>query len=388
MFHRLLKPTQKHSFFLFGPRGSGKSTLVGSIFPASQTLSIDLLDPVMEDLFHRDPLELDRRIAALPPSVRWVFIDEVQKAPRLLNLVHRSIEQKGRPFILTGSSPRKLMRGAANLLAGRAFVYHLHPLTHLELGPSFDLSAVLRWGSLPKIFQLSSGEEKARFLQAYALTYLKEEIAVEQLVRRLDPFRNFLPIAAQCNGQVLNYTRIAEDIGVDVKTVQSYFSVLEDTLLGFHLPAYHRSLRKSHKGHPKFYLFDPGVKRALDRTLTQELYPKTYAFGAAFEHFMILECRRLNDYFRKDFAFSHLRTKDGAEVDLVVDRPGRPPVLVEFKSSDHVKDRDITHLSRFQADMPGSKALCLSLDPHPKKIGDVLCLPWMEGLREIGLAPS
>jgi predicted AAA+ superfamily ATPase len=387
MFQRLIKPPQKQSFFLFGPRGSGKTTWVREHLPERETMVLDLLDPVEEDLFRRDPLELERRVSALPPRIQWVVIDEVQKAPRLLDLVHRLIEKGGRRFVLTGSSPRKLKRGASNLLAGRAFVCHLHPMTRLELGPSFDLPSALRWGTLPKVFQLRSDEDRAQYLRAYALTYLKEEIAEEQLVRRLDPFRNFLEVAAQCSGQVLNYSRIAQDVGVDVKTVQSFFSILEDTLMGFRLPAWHTSVRKRQLNHPKFYLFDPGVKRAMERTLTVDLHPRTYGFGSAFEHWVLLELVRLNDYFRKDFAFSYLRTKDGAEVDLVIDRPGKKPALLEIKSTNRVVERDVAALGRFQADIPGSAALCLSLDPHRKRMGNVLCVPWQEGPGEIGLVP-
>ena len=386
MLHRLPDLPGHHSFFLFGPRGTGKSTLLNATLPPN-ALRIDLLDPMEEDLFRRDPLELERRAEALPPAVRWIFIDEIQKAPRLLDLVHRLTEKGGHFFALTGSSPRKLKRGASNLLAGRAFVFNLHPFTRIELGDSFSLTEALHWGTLPKIFSLKSAQDKTMFLRAYALTYLKEEVASEQLVRKLDPFRNFLEVAAQCNGQILNYTRIAQDVGVDVKTVQSYFVVLEDTLVGFHLPAWHRSIRKRQAAHPKFYLFDPGVKRALERALHQDLYPRTYAFGSAFEHFVILELRRLNDYCGADYAFSYLRTKDGAEIDLVLDRPGQPPFLLEIKSTEHVREGDVAALARFQSDIRGSRALCLSLDPHRKKIGAVLCLPWHKAPEEIGLEP-
>ena len=386
MFQRTLFLPDRHSFFLFGPRGTGKSTLMQALLPP-EALRIDLLDPVEEDLFRRDPRELERRAAALHPSVRWIFIDEIQKAPRLLDLVHRLIETKKHLFALTGSSPRKLKRGASNLLAGRAFVFNLHPLTRMELGASFSLADALHWGTQPKVFQLTSAGEKALFLQAYALTYLKEEVAAEQLVRKIDPFRNYLEVAAQCNGQILNYTRIAGDVGVDVKTVQAYFAILEDTLIGFHLPAWHRSVRKRQVAHPMFYLFDPGVKRALERALHQEIHPRTHAFGTAFEHFVILELKRLNDYSGADYAFSYLCTKDGAEIDLVLDRPGRPPLLVEIKSTEHVKENDVVALARFQADIKGSRGFCLSLDPHRKKIGAVLCLPWHDAPAELGIQP-
>jgi len=284
-------------------------------------------------------------------------------------------------------SARKLKRGASNLLAGRAFVHHLHPLTHLELGTAFRLKDALRWGTLPRLYHLSNNEEKAEFLSAYAFTYLKEEIATEQIVRKLAPFRNFLEIAAQTNGQIVNFSKIADDVGVDIKTVQSYFSILEDTLAGFLLPAYHRSVRKSQRSHPKFYFFDTGVKRSLEGTLRQDILPRTYAFGRAFEHFLILEIFRLNDYYRGDCRLSFLRTKDGLEIDLVLDRPGRPTAFIEIKSSDCVTERDLSSLNRFLNDTLAGEGFCLSLDLHEKKIGHVSCFPWTQGLKALGFSP-
>jgi predicted AAA+ superfamily ATPase len=221
-------------------------------------LYIDLLDLATEDLFRTHPEELRQQILA-KKDCDWVVIDEVQKLPRLLDTVHQLIEEKRAKFILSGSSARKLKRGSANLLAWRAFVYHLHPLTSVEYGATFSLQEVLEWGALPKLLEFQNASDKIEFLRAYALTYLKEEIQVEQLVRNLDPFRQFLEIAAQSNGQIVNYSKIARDVGVDTTTVQNYFSILEDTLIGFHLPAYHRSIRKRQRESPKFYLFDPGV---------------------------------------------------------------------------------------------------------------------------------
>ena len=347
MFTRLLKLPAAQSFFLFGPRGTGKSTLLRQGLPAGSAETYDLLDPVEEDLFNRDPLELERRVAALPAQTKWVVIDEIQKAPRLLDLVHRLIEKTSLRFALTGSSPRKLKRGVSNLLAGRAFVRHLYPLTHRELGPRFDLLHALRWGTLPKVYQLATDEERADFLRAYSLTYLKEEIAAEQIVRKINPFRGFLEVAAQSNGQILNYAKIAQDVGVDPHTVQTYFGILEDTLVGFRLPAFHRSIRKRQQSHPKFYLFDTGIKRALERAFHQSLVPRTTAFGNAFEHFLILEIARLNDYYQNDYSLSYLRTKDDAEVDLILERPGAPLLLIEIKSTARVTERDVAALARF-----------------------------------------
>lgn len=384
MIHRLIN-ILNHSFFLFGPRGTGKTFFLKKRFSSQRTYWIDLLDPLTEDRYALRPGALRDEIIRQKEGLDWVVIDEVQKLPRLLDVAHQLIESHKVLFALTGSSARKLKRGAANLLAGRAFVYHLHPLTHREWGEAFDLESALQWGGLPKVTQLETKEEKHDFLKTYTHTYLKEEIWGEQVVRKLDPFRRFLEIAAQTNGEIVNYTNIARDVGADVKTVQSYFQILEDTWLGFFLEPYHRSIRKQQRQAPKFYLFDTGVKRALDGTLTQGLVPNTYGYGRAFEHFVILEIMRLNEYFKKDYRFSYLLTKDRAEIDLIVERPGLPAALVEIKSTDRADDRDTRAIEHFLPDFKKAEGFCLSRDPLPKKIGRVAVLPWDQGIRELGL---
>ncbi|MBI4209875.1 MAG: ATP-binding protein [Deltaproteobacteria bacterium] len=387
MFRRIISPLKTYSFFLFGARGTGKSTFLRSYFQGENVLWFDLLDPEKEDLLERHPNALTEEIAGQKEKPGWVVIDEVQKIPKLLDLVHQLIETSHLKFALTGSSARKLKRGGANLLAGRAFVNHLFPLTHVEMGEEFNLTNALHWGTLPKISQLHTDEEKNDFLRAYALTYLKEEVWAEHFIRELPPFRKFLEVAAQTNSEIVNYTNIAKDVGADVKTVQSYFEILEDTLLGFLLEPYHRSIRKQQRKSPKFYFFDVGVKRALDRTLPQQLLPQTSVYGKAFEHFLMIEIHRLNTYLKKDFRLSYLLTKDGAEIDLIMERPGAPTALVEIKSSEHVDERDTRIVQSFLKDFEKAQAYVLSRDPRPKKIGDVYALPWQEGLQEIGLTP-
>lgn len=260
MYSRLVKLIHKHSFFLFGPRGTGKSTLLKERFPLESTLWLDLLDSKIEEELASDPSRLYTIVKGQPEAITHIVIDEIQKIPKLLDEVHRLIEEKlGKVFILTGSSARKLKRGAANLLAGRAFVYHLFPLSYLELKDSFNLETALHWGSLPKIFLLESSEEREAYLRAYTTTYLKEEIVDEQLIRKLPPFRRFLEVAAQCNGKIVNYANIAKDVGVDEKTIKEYFSILEDTMIGFFLEPFHSSFRKRLVEKPKFYFFDTGV---------------------------------------------------------------------------------------------------------------------------------
>jgi predicted AAA+ superfamily ATPase len=216
----MLNISKKQSFFLFGPRGTGKTTLLKSVFTdnssSDEVIRIDLLDDELFDLYLRNPARLKNEIDALKKKPSLVIIDEVQRLPRILTTIHKMIEEDGVVLALTGSSARKLKRGAANLLAGRAFLYSLFPLSCFELEEAFDLDQVLRYGSLPKIFQFERDSDKEKFLKTYALTYLKEEIVAEQITRKLEPFREFLEIAAQMNGKIINYASIARDVGVDI----------------------------------------------------------------------------------------------------------------------------------------------------------------------------
>jgi uncharacterized protein len=383
MIPRLFKPSQSNSFFLLGARGTGKSTLLKEVI--TPELEIDLLLPSHYDPLLRNPEELLAQIRALQNSTGWVVVDEVQKLPGLLDIVHHAIEKYGTKFALTGSSARKLRRGQANLLAGRAYMYHLFPLTHREIGTEFDLTDALSFGTLPKVHTLRDHEERNLFLEAYAHTYLREEIQIEQTVRLLPPFRKFLEIAAQMSGSIINFSRIAREVGVDSKTAQSYFQILEDTLLGFFLPAYHQSLRKTQLRAPRFFLFDNGVKRALEGSLKVTLLPSTSAYGVAFEAFVINELIRLNAYLRRNFKFSFLATQSGGEVDVVIERPGQGVCLVEIKSTTSLREEHVKSLLSYSTSFKNASCYCLSRDPTAKRFGPVLCLPWERGLEALGL---
>lgn len=385
MFNRLIKLQENNSFFLFGARGTGKTMLLKERFKAPRALYLDLLDPQQDEMYSLRPRTLLEQLAALPHETEWIVIDEIQKAPKLLDLVHQQIEASRFKFALSGSSARKLKHGGANLLAGRAFVNSLYPLTARELGEQFSLQEALTWGTLPRLFVLSGTEDKRDFLRTYTHAYLKEEITAEQLVRKLTPFRRFLSVAAQMSGQIVNFSKIAREVGASTPTVQTYFEILEDTLIGFLLEPFHESVRKRQRDNPKFYFFDTGVQRALHNALTVELKPHTYAFGLAFEHFLINEINRLQAYGKKDYRLSYLHTKDGVEIDLIIERPGLQRALVEIKSTERVGEEDVRALQQLGKDISHSEAFCLSLDPTPKKIGAVNCLPWQRGLTEIGL---
>lgn len=344
---------------------------------------LDLLDPEIENFYAKTPKHLERELLGMKKRPEWIVIDEIQKVPRLLDMVHRLIEQEKQKFILTGSSARKLKQGSANLLAGRAFVNHLFPISSLELDKNLNLIEYLQWGGLPQIFSYKSANDKKAFLSSYVLTYLNEEVRMEQLIRKLDPFRFFLEIAGQVSGKIINHSKIANEVGVDVKTIQSYFQILEDTLLGFYLPAFHLSVRKSQKHNPKFYLFDTGVKKALEGSLEQVPVERTSSFGELFESMIILEIYRLNSYLKRDYKLSYFQTKNNSEIDLILTK-NKKHILVEIKSSDVIDLTEVASLGRVARNFPNVQA-CYYVSRAPQKIKEdlVLCLPWQDFLKNI-----
>jgi len=380
----LLSLPQHQHFMLFGARNTGKSTLVKHAFLHEKTLYIDLLDLQEERKYLRNPQQLKAEVLALPEKIKFVIIDEIQKIPDLLNVVHALMSESNKIFILTGSSARKLKHGHANLLAGRAFVKYLFPFTSFELGKDFNLDKALSFGLLPRIYTFKKDEDRAEFLRTYSHVYLKEEIWAEHLIRKLEPFQYFLEIAAQSNGEVLNTANIARDVGVDNKTIAQYFSILEDTLVGFHLSAFKKSFRKRLNQRPKFYFFDTGVVRALSRSLSLSVLSGTYEYGKLFEHFIILECWKLSHYFYPDDRLSYLRTHEGLEVDLIIERPGQPLLCIEIKSSTEVREDQLKHLASIEKEW-GKKAeyICLSQVKRAMKFGELTVYPWQEGLRKI-----
>lgn len=380
MIHRIFSPSKNSSFFLFGARGTGKSTFLHKQFKMKNPWFLDLLDPSVEDFYARAPKRIEQELKALKKKPDWIVIDEVQKVPRLLDMVHLLIERDNYRFILTGSSARKLKRGGANLLAGRAFVNEMFPLTVIELGNKFNLIDYLHWGGLPRIYSLKSSKDRIEYLSSYIITYLNEEIRNEQIVRKLDPFRAFLEVAGQVSGKIINHKKIAGEIGVDTKTIQSYFQILEDTLLGFYLPAFHESVRKSQKHNPKFYLFDTGIKKALEGSLEQKPVERTSVFGELFEAVVILEIYRLNKYLKSNYKLSYFATKNNAEIDLILSK-NRTHILIEIKSSDSIVETEVKSLNQLAADFPNVKAVFyLSRNPKILRIGNVTCMNWRDYL--------
>lgn len=386
MIQRIINLPKDHSFFLFGPRGVGKTTLLKETLPPENTYYIDLLDIETEFRYARRPKTFVEELRALPQRIKWVVIDEVQKLPFLLDEVQRFLEDKNNAFyfVLTGSSARKLKRGNANMLAGRAFSLTLAPFTISELNDLFDLDNALSYGTLPKRFSYVTTNDACDYLRSYAHTYLKEEIQSEGIVRKLVGFRNFLQIAAVENGTILSWSNMAREVGIQAKTIQSYYEILEDTLIGFYLPAYRRSIRKRQKTHPKFYFFDTGVKRTLASELTVPLIPGTTDYGRAFEHFFITEIIRMNAYKKNDFSFSYFATHD-IEIDLVIERPGKRQLFVEIKSAEFVHDVALRPLQSVVEGVKGSEGICISREGRKRKVGNILVCPWRDALSEIGL---
>jgi len=382
---RILELPMDYSFFLFGARGTGKSTLLTTIFKSENTLLINLLNPLEEMRFLRNPEELRQVVLAVNSEVQFIVIDEIQKVPKLLDVVHLLLEsdKSDKQFILTGSSAKQLKASGVNLLAGRAFTYNLFPFSYLELGKAFDLKQALCFGMLPKIFSFKNDSHKVKFLQSYTMTYLKEEIWSGRLVNDLEHFRRFLEVAAQSNGKIVNYSNIARDVGVDDKTVKNYFTLLEDTLIGNFLEPFDHSFRKRLRVAPKFYYFDLGVARALSAVLGVKPVPSTSYYGELFEQFIIIECIKLKHYYQSEYKFSYLMTASDVEIDLIIERSGFSPLFVEIKSKDAVNEEDLSSLLKLSTDFGDCEAICLSQDPRKKKIEHVTVYPWQEGLQYI-----
>ncbi len=388
MYPRLCKPLLNQSFFLFGPRGVGKTWLLRRIFADSNRVAtVNLLkEELYLELLTR-PSTLRQFLSIDGELAEWVVIDEVQRVPALLNEVHDILEDPNYhrkiKFALTGSSARKLKRGGADMLAARALVNDLHSLSLLEVGDDWQLSQALRWGTLPAVVTAESNEQRAEILRSYVSTYVKEEIKEEQIVRKLEPFVRFLEAAAQANGQPVAFSKIGDAALVDQKAVGRYFEILEDTLLGFFLPAFTRSARQRTILSSKFYFFDIGVKNALEKNITSDLRHGTSEWGRAFEHHVVLECLKLNSYHRKDARFSHLRTKDGAELDLIIELPKQKPLCVEIKSSRTVTVKDLAALKAITEAVDGGIPILVYDGEQERNENGVSVLPWKKFLEQV-----
>ena len=374
MYARLL-PTPTRSTFLFGPRGTGKSTWIRDRFPNAATY--DLLDTGEALRLGKDPQALYRELSALPPGA-WAVIDEVQKAPALLDEVHRLIESRGLRFVLSGSSARKLRRGGANLLAGRAVTASMSPLTSAELASDFDVQRALRFGMLPMAVAEADPQP---YLRTYAETYLMVEVQAEALTRDLGAFARFLEVAARQNGQLTNATSIARDVGVSRHTVQNHFDILVDTLLGYWLPPWKLKAATKQVRQSKFYFFDVGVARALSGRLAYP--PSPEALGPLAETFVLNELRAWLAYQSLGYRLHFWRSYDGAEVDAMCETASGF-VAIEVKASSRWQRRFNRGLRRLAAEL-GNSLTCYGvyLGERTAQWDDITVLPMQDFLRRL-----
>ena len=358
----------RKSFFLFGPRATGKSTLIKQQLSASATV-IDLLDSRLYLRLLNSPHDLESIIHSDNKS-GIVVIDEIQRVPELLNEVHRLIENKKLTFLLTGSSARKLRRGKANLLAGRVWEARLFPLTWKEI-PDFNLERFLRYGGLPPVYLSKYPDEE---LGAYVNTYLKEEIMAEGLIRKLPPFSRFLHAAALLNGEMINFSKLANDCQVPPSTVTEYVGLLEDTLVGFLLPAWTESRKRKAISTGKFYFFDPGITHTLAGTQTLDRNSNLY--GKSFEQFIGMEIRAYLSYKRRKLQFSYWRSTHGYEVDFLVGRE----TAVEVKASQKISQRDFKGLKALEEEKIFKNYILVSQDPINTRDNNFQALYWKKFL--------
>jgi len=367
-YQRVLNLTallEKKSFFLFGPRATGKTKLVKTQLKTS-ALIIDLLRGDIFLKLSKAPWKLEEIINAHQPSPRFIVVDEVQKIPMLLDEVHRLIEDKGYTFLLTGSSARKLKSGHANLLAGRAWQAEFFPLIYQEI-TNFKLYSYLRYGGLPSVYKSNAPDEE---LYAYINTYLNEEIKAEAMVRNIQGFTRFLQIAAATSGTMLNYSSLASDVGLPATTVKEYYQILEDTLVGFSLPAWTKTIKRKAVSTAKFYLFDVGVMHQLAGVTSID--PCSDRYGIAFEHFIAMELRAYLSYRRRHVKLSYWRSKHGFEVDFIIG----DSIAIEVKSSENISNKHLKGLKALQEEGLFKYYFCISLDSMDRLHNDIYLLHW------------
>lgn len=347
------------SIFLFGARQTGKSIFLGQQF--SDCIKFDLLDSDLKLRFKKRPALLYEMLQDKPDGT-LIVIDEIPEVPDLLNEVHRLIQKKNIRFVLTGSSARKLKRKGYNTLGGRAKPCYFFPFVSAEL-ENLDLDKALLYGMLPPHYLAKRPE---RLMAGYIDVYLKEEIQEEALVRNLDDFHQFLSAAALTSGEIVNYTNIAADCGVSAKTVQAYFSILTDTLIGYMLPPYTKVMKRKVTQSPKFYYFDVGIYNYLMHRTS--LAPGTPEYGHAFEHFVLQELRAYMEYNGRKEQLSYWHTYNGKEVDVVI---GDALLGIEIKSATEILPKHYTNFKEYREEFPESRCMVVSLDPLTRRSGNV-----------------
>lgn len=375
MYNRILKlPLEgTSSIFLFGPRGTGKTSWLKAHIP--NALYLDLLDFSLYSQLQANPSRLE---GLIPPGFKeWVIIDEVQRIPELLNEVHRLIESKKLRFVLTGSSARSLRKKGTNLLAGRALTYNMHPLVIQEMGADFNLAHALKFGLLPVA---ATHADPKKYLESYVQTYVKEEVLQEGLTRNIGAFTRFLEAASFSQGQVLNVSEVARELGINRQMVATYFEILEDLLLGVRISAFSQRAKRKVIAHQKFYFFDTGVYknlRPMGPLDTQEEFE-----GSALETLFFQSLLAINDYYALGYKIFFWRTVEGQEVDFVIYGP-KGLHAFEIKRSANLTPKAFAGLKYFGQDYPEAKLSLLFLGKHKEYHGNITAIPFEEALRDL-----
>lgn len=373
MYTRSIKAPKNKSFFLFGPRGTGKTTWVKFAFP--KALYLDLLEAEIFNDLLANPQRLENYIPK--GTTDFVIIDEIQKVPALLDEVHRLIEKDKLKFILTGSSARKLRKKGHNLLAGRALTYFMHPLTAVELGADFDLDRSLKFGQLPSVYK---EEDPKKYLESYVKTYLEEEVLQEGLTRNLANFARFLEIASFSQGSVLNTSAVAREAAIERKVVENYFSILEDLLIGLRLPVFSKKAKRRLVAHPKFYFFDTGIYRTV-RPMGPLDLPEAVE-GLAFESLFFQDLRAINDNLNLGYKFYYYRTATGIEVDFIA-YGERGIRAFEVKRTGRISGTTTRGLRHFLKEYPQAQCFLIYGGKRKMREGKIEIIPLEEALKDL-----
>lgn len=370
MYTRIISPPKDKSFFLFGPRGTGKTTWVKTAFP--KAVFIDLLESETYNDLLANPQKLEWFI---PKGFQdWIVVDEVQRIPALLNEIHRLIEKNRYRFVLTGSSARKLRKKGVNLLAGRALTYSFHQLTSMELGKDFDLGHSLKFGHLPCAY---TEQDPQAYLESYIETYLREEIQQEGLTRNLGAFSRFLEAASFSQGSVLNTSSVARECSIERKVVENYFSILEDLLIGYRLPVFTKKAKRKMAAHQKFYIFDVGIYRTLRPCGPLDMPAEME--GPAFETLFLQELKATNDYLRSGYKIYYWHTANEIEVDFVL-YGIRGLKAFEVKRTGRLNEGMLRGLKLFQKDYPSARSFFIYGGQKHFYEGNITILPIQEAL--------
>lgn len=361
MYHRVFDIENRldEGMFLFGGRQVGKSTLLRERFP--QAIYVDLLDPDTRKRFKRRTMEFYEMLVKYPPKT-LVIVDEIQKLPELLDVVHKLMVENDLHFILSGSSARKIKKAGVNQLGGRANEEHLYPLVYAEI-PDYDFGRAIQNGMIPRHYDVKDARVR---LKNYVNLYLKEEIEEEALVQNIDTFERFLEVAAVTNTEILNYDNVASDCGVSVNTAKAYFKILYDTLLGFEVKPYRKVVKRKLYQTSKFYFFDVGIPNYLLHRF--HLMPGTPEYGHAFESIVMQEIRAYLGYSGSEEELTYWHTYTNDEVDAVI---GDARVAIEIKSTDHVETEHKKGLKKFVEEHPDAKQIIVSRDFLTRRSGDI-----------------